>query len=341
MDFTTRVGWNSVRIFVIAKDAGYTLCNIPEIFSPKDRMKIDSECPSCIERMVRQTVDMATDDAECREVALAEAFETMHKALSPDKVPTQVAGEIQRVIRLVTGNRDPHRKWKDREMGGAKEIFAKVRPRYGNEIRSLVTLSAIGNALDFFRDIGTVEHEMLRPVSYRVDHINNVTEFLEGARSTLFMSDESMDNLMCFVPSVNLCMKRVMVLADNAGECYFDQPLVKELSQVMGVTYVVKSSPVQNDLTEEDLLLSGLYESMGARIVTSADTAGTDMSLVSPSFRSDFESSDMIIAKGMGNWETLSELPAREKVFHLLSAKCPPVARSMGVPVGSYVAMLR
>jgi uncharacterized protein with ATP-grasp and redox domains len=43
----------------------------------------------------------------------------------------------------------------------------------------------------------------------------------------------------------------------------------------------------------------------------------------------------------MGYWETLSELPARGKVFHLLKAKCGPVARSLGVPLNSYVALLR
>jgi len=304
-------------------------------------MKTDSECPACIERLARHTVDMATTDIELRREALAEALEMMRRMLSPEKVPTEVAAEIQRVIKRVTGNRDPHRKWKDNEMKEAERLFKAVRPRYANDMRSLLTLSALGNTPDFFKDIKTVEEEIMRPVTFTVDDLNKVAEFLEGARSTLLMSDPNMDNIMCFVPAVNLCVKKVMVLADNAGECFFDQPLVKELSQVMRVSYVVKSGPVQNDLTEEDLLLSGLYEKMGATVIPSADTAGTDMSLVSESFRSEFASADLVLAKGMGNWETLSELPPSGKVLHLLQAKCPPVARSLGVQLGSYVAMLR
>jgi len=304
-------------------------------------MKTDSECPACIERLARHTVDMATTDIELRREALAEALDAMRRMLSPAKVPTEVAAEIQRVIKRVTGNRDPHRKWKDNEMKEAERLFKAVRPRYANDMRSLLTLSALGNTPDFFKDIKTVEEEIMRPVTFTVDDLNKVAEFLEGARSTLLMSDPNMDNIMCFVPAVNLCVKKVMVLADNAGECFFDQPLVKELSQVMRVSYVVKSGPVQNDLTEEDLLLSGLYEKMGATVIPSADTAGTDMSLVSESFRSEFASADLVLAKGMGNWETLSELPPSGKVLHLLQAKCPPVARSLGVPLGSYVAMLR
>lgn len=304
-------------------------------------MKLDTECPECIGLMLRQTVEMATPDEECRKEAIAEATDVMQKVLSPDRVPTEIAAAIQRTIKRVTGNRDPHRTWKDREMDFARKMFEKVRPCYGSDVRSLVNLSVLGNTADFFKDIRTVEQDMQRPVKYRVDHIDKVSDFLDGARSTLFMSDEGMDNLMCFVPSINLCMKRVFFLADNAGECFFDQPLVTELAQVMGVTYVVKSAPVQNDLTEEDLLLSGLYQKLGARVIASADTAGTDLGLVSESFKEEFRTSDLVIAKGMGNWETLSELPAEGRVFHLLAAKCPPVARSLGVPVGSYVAMLR
>lgn len=304
-------------------------------------MKIEAECPACLERLARQVVEMATDDLQKRGEALAAGLDTLHKLLSPDGVPTRIAGEMQRAIRRVTGNPDPHRKWKDNELVQAKRLFDAIRPRYGNDVRSLLTVSVLGNAPDFFRDIKTVGQEMLRPVSYEVDHINRVAEFLEGARSTLFMADPAMDNLMCFVPSVKLCIKKVMFLADNAGECYFDEPLVKELSQLMQVTYVVKSAPAQNDLTEEDLLLSGIYHRLGARILKSADTAGTDMQLVSDEFRREFAAADLVLAKGMGNWETLSELPPSGKVFHLLVAKCAPVARSVGVPPGSYVAMLR
>lgn len=50
---------------------------------------------------------------------------------------------------------------------------------------------------------------------------------------------------------------------------------------------------------------------------------------------------EMEIAKGMGHYETLSELPKRRRVFYLLMAKCTPVARSAGIPKGEYAAMLR
>ena len=65
------------------------------------------------------------------------------------------------------------------------------------------------------------------------------------------------------------------------------------------------------------------------------------MALASPEFKATFESADLVIAKGMGYWETLSELPAEGKVFYLLKAKCQPVTDSLNVALNSYVALLR
>ena len=50
------------------------------------------------------------------------------------------------------------------------------------------------------------------------------------------------------------------------------------------------------------------------------------------------ERCDLVIAKGMGYYETFSELPEyRKKVFHLLMAKCKPVAKTLGVQLNEYV----
>jgi len=43
----------------------------------------------------------------------------------------------------------------------------------------------------------------------------------------------------------------------------------------------------------------------------------------------------------MGYWESLSDAPEQGKIFYCLMAKCQPVADSLGVPLNSYVALLR
>jgi len=76
-------------------------------------------------------------------------------------------------------------------------------------------------------------------------------------------------------------------------------------------------------------------------ITTGTATPGIIFSQASDEFKREFQSADLIFAKGMGYYESLSELPAQGKVFYCLMAKCQPVADSLKVPLNSYVALLR
>ncbi|MCJ7514668.1 MAG: ARMT1-like domain-containing protein, partial [Dehalococcoidia bacterium] len=134
---------------------------------------------------------------------------------------------------------------------------------------------------------------------------------------------------------------RVLYLADNAGEVFFDLPLITWMRRRASVAYVAKSAPVQNDVTLEDIRRAGLEDELGELLTTGTATPGIDFSQASAEFKQEFNSADFIFAKGMGYYESLSELPAEGKVFYCLRAKCQPVADALGVPLNSYVAMLR
>jgi uncharacterized protein with ATP-grasp and redox domains len=84
-----------------------------------------------------------------------------------------------------------------------------------------------------------------------------------------------------------------------------------------------------------------LEAELGEIIDTGTATPGIDLSQASAEFKREFSSADLIFAKGMGYYESLSELPAKGRVFYCFRAKCQPVADSLGVPLKSYVAMLR
>ena len=94
-------------------------------------------------------------------------------------------------------------------------------------------------------------------------------------------------------------------------------------------------------MTLEDVRRSGLEGEFGKVISTGIASPGIVFSLASAQFKQEFESADLIFAKGMGHYEALSELPPEGKVFYCLKAKCKPVADSLGVPINSYVAMLQ
>jgi uncharacterized protein with ATP-grasp and redox domains len=126
--------------------------------------------------------------------------------------------------------------------------------------------------------------------------------------------------------------KSVLFLGDNAGESVFDRLLIEVIEQP--VIYGVRGGPVLNDTTVEDALSVGMNEV--AKIVDNgARVPGTILSLCSNEFQTLFHSAELILAKGMGNYETLSEVNA--PIFFLLQVKCPVISNDVGAPIGSII----
>ncbi|MBE0466205.1 MAG: DUF89 family protein [Candidatus Desulforudis sp.] len=262
---------------------------------------------------MHNTAALATADPDLRARAVGEGLAVLEREFPRRRVPTQIAGEAQRVVRRVTGNADPYREAKDREIGMAARIITRIRDRFGGDYPGLMRLAALGNAVDFFKDLDTVVAQMHSPVDFVLDQTGEFLKRLDTARLVLY-------------------------LADNAAECYFDYPLLAQLAEDTEVFYVLKEGPVQNDLTMDDLVRAGFAAKVQNIITTGTDTPGLDWETVPAAVRELFERADLVLAKGMGNYETLSECGFGHKVFFLLMAKCRPVAGSLGVPLDSFVA---
>lgn len=279
-------------------------------------MQAQQACYPCLERLIRRTADLAADTPEGRARAAAAGLAVVAREFTPGVIPARVAAMAQRAVRSVSGNGDPFLPVKRKEMTVAAELAARLQQRYGADPRSLITLAAVGNSLDFFRELSEVEKEVEEKVFFAIDDIGVAIERLAGS-------------------------KRVLYLADNAGECFFDLPLLVFLRRTAVVVYAVKEAPVQNDLTIRDLEREGVLERFQPVITTGTDSPGLDWEQASAAFKKELAAADLIIAKGMGYYETLPVLNLGRPVFYLLKAKCGPVAEDIGVAVNSYVAMLK
>jgi uncharacterized protein with ATP-grasp and redox domains len=100
------------------------------------------------------------------------------------------------------------------------------------------------------------------------------------------------------------------------------------------VTVAVRGRPVINDATRADAEAAGLTERVEV-IDNGTDIPGTILPECSDFFRSRFESADLVISKGQGNYETLSDV--EKDIFFLLKAKCPVVAMDLGAELDSVV----
>jgi uncharacterized protein with ATP-grasp and redox domains len=245
--------------------------------------------------------------------ARKEAINLLQQEYSSEIVPAHLSTKILRHIKNITGCSNPFREIKRKEIDFAKK-FSNMSANLPQNLISLIEFSAIGNTLDFFK----------KPESL----LETIDKFPGFARENVDIFAERLTKT-----------KRILFLADNAGECFFDEPLVTFLNKRAEVTYVVKGLPVQNDMTYEDLEYASMANRMGRILSTEDDSVGIDIKTASNQILEELNKSDLIVTKGMGNYETLSELPYTDKTFYILMAKCRPVASSLHVPLNSYVAI--
>lgn len=279
-------------------------------------MKATDCCHGCLQRLVYQAVNMATCDEQVRQKAIEAGLETLERKFSTSEVTVTIAIKVLSVMQGITHNPDPYRARKEQEMAIAEELYDEVKSQYESDFEGCLKLAAAANTMDFFKDPALVRDEMKKPVAFTIDDSQLLEARLREA-------------------------KRILYLADNAGEIYFDLPFLRWMRRFAEVTYVVKPAPVQNDVTLEDIRKAGLESAFGRVITTGVACPGVLLALASDEFRQEFASAGLIFTKGMGYYETLSEYPGVGKVFYCLMAKCQPVANALRVPLNSYVAMLR
>jgi hypothetical protein len=259
------------------------------------------------------TLGLATQDPDLRMAARTAALAIIDEEIALGAIPALIANRFHLEIKNITGNPDPFRPHKEAETAFLDRHFQTVAPTFPENLESLLKLAVLGNAVDFFRSPAEVAEEFSHDITFAISHLEIFQDLLQEDPGLL------------------------LYLADNAGEQHFDAPLVRHLRDCgWQVLYVVKGGPIQNDLTRADLESSGLHLPLEPVLETGAQTVGLVLSETSPDFREAFDRARLILAKGMGHFETLGHLPD-PRLFFLLQAKCRPVAQALGLPQGSFV----
>lgn len=115
----------------------------------------------------------------------------------------------------------------------------------------------------------------------------------------------------------------LIFLHDNCGEIVLDKLLIETLLRLhpgKKIVSVVRGAPVLNDATMEDAEEIGLTELVEVVKNGVPDVAGTDMRLLPADLRARLEAAGMLIAKGQGNFETLTD--SGLNVYFLFLSKC-------------------
>jgi len=269
-------------------------------------MKTFLECLPCMMQQALRAGRMATDDDNKVKKILDEVG-ALIKDIPMYSTPAESGALVYQRIREITGVVDPYLKIKKESIKQAKALYPELKEevkKSGNPLLTAIRIAIAGNVIDF-------------GMSKKFSLVEDVQKILKQDFAILDFQD--------FENRLNNAQS-ILYLGDNAGESVFDKILIEELGKP--VTYVVREIPVINDVVYQDAIDSGFDKV--AEIISSGTTApGTILHLCTDEFNQRFDKADIIISKGQGNYEGLSNVD--RSVFFLLKAKCPVIADDIGV----------
>jgi damage-control phosphatase, subfamily I len=274
-------------------------------------MKIQDTCRGCLQGLVRKTVTLSGGTQRLLDRALSHLDTYLNAAPSP--TPPAIANKLLFFIREQTGVWDPYATIKYREYKEAMHFLKQHEHWDIMSFGDLVRLSALGNSTDFF--VGG----SFSPGPVSLDGPLDVLE--DAVRSR---KDE------------------ILMLGDNMGDLLLDMPLVHFLEKLgHPVFYAVKEHPVQNDVSREDITHFGLNRMHHRIISTGVAHVGLAKEDMAGEIDRLWKGVGPVIAKGMGNFETLSEFDDERQVVYIMKVKCPAVASALDSSIGTYIARVR
>lgn len=284
-------------------------------------MRFTEDCFACLLSRVEYECRLATDD-EARVMAAVDACETLLRTIREDDCAAPViACRIHRHAYQHIGCRDPYRDLKTLNNQEALQALHRVAPSL-RTFRDRCLAAVIANTLDY----GSRMHR--------------VTDDFIGFFAREFASGFSIDH----TDEIERCASRVVYLTDNCGEILFDRLVVESLKAAGShVTCIVRGAPILNDATLEDALRFGfdrIADDLFVNTMNGIAEFGLNPRFIPPAVSDALDSATLLIAKGMANYESLTEWRDLPPVGYLMSVKCSPIARSVGVPVGSRIALL-
>ncbi len=287
-------------------------------------MRVHTDCVPCLMKRIlfqSRLVEGADEKASVENglKAFADSFDYSRKSVD-------IASEVHRASYSILG-KDPYHDLKIRadDVAGRFMDFAQdYVDSSEDKLRASVMVAVIGNIMDFGSTGGIDDPSVFESI------------FQDLIDQGLGMDDTDRIGSILDKPGT------IVYMFDNCGESQLDKIFIRYLrSRGKRVVGVVRGEPILNDVTMEDAIRSGLDKELDRILTTGTFYVGIDWNDVPEDVMEEINSCDMIIAKGMGNYESLSEEDLPVPIAHILRSKCVPVANSIGVPLNQNVVYVR
>ncbi|MEA3239816.1 MAG: ARMT1-like domain-containing protein [Candidatus Bipolaricaulota bacterium] len=286
-------------------------------------MKVYLDCFPCFMRQALDAARMATDNPAVQRDVLDRVAELL-PTVPFQSTPIDIGQLVHRVVMEVTGVTDPYAKVKK----DSNDLGLKLYPRLKKRVRisedpllTALKIAGAGNIIDFGPKLTLDPNGSIEQI-VNDSFTRALQEPLDSAQYLAFKEELAVAN-------------EILYLGDNTGEIVCDRILIEELVQRgKKVTFVTRGAPTINDATLADARYVGL-DNMTAVIANGSDAPGTRLVDCSPEFTAAFQSARLIISKGQGNFEGLSDVLA--PIFFLFKVKCPVIAQETEAEIGEVV----
>lgn len=275
-------------------------------------MKTYLDCFPCFMTQALRAARLATND-ETKIKIILDQVGCKIKEMSANATPAENGAKVYEIVRNVTGVNDSYKQIKQNSIKEAKQMYSYLKNKIlqsENPLETAIRIAIAGNIIDF-------------GVSTDFNLKQDVEKIL--LQDFAFFDFENFKNQL-------IKAKTILYIGDNAGESVFDRLFIETINKK--TIYAVREIPVINDSVMEDAINSGL-DQVATLISSGSKAPGTLLNQCSNEFLEIFNSADVVISKGQGNYEGLSD--ADRSVFFLLKAKCQIIANHLNVPVGSII----
>ena len=284
-------------------------------------MQVFPECVPCLTSRVLYEAKLSSTDFATQLKAEEAAVKTMCRMGFEGPIAL-LSTEVHRAVYRILGDDDPYRHVKRLANETAVKLLPTVQSLIqtsSDPFRSAVIAAIIGNTFDF----GVLGFEV-------------ATDDFEKEVATIYRHGLDIDDTDAIKPLLN----DVVYVADNVGEIVYDGLLIEQMRKLGArVTLVVRGGSILTDATMEDVWEFGLDKVADGVMTTGSNAIGIKLDEIPAELRDILPRASLIIAKGMANYEMLSEYSFKP-VAYLMRVKCAPVAESVGARVGDFIAKL-
>jgi uncharacterized protein with ATP-grasp and redox domains len=287
-------------------------------------LKIWPDCIPCIMRMSLNTArTVMKTDAEIKSFMDQLLQLSYFRENDWDVTSPEIIRDVWLMLHQISGTQDPLQKMKKEQNDAARKVYPFAKDhvlKSSDPLGEAVKFAIAGNSIDIMKG-----------------KIKTPTREAINALHQSALKPKDMNILRKRIQQA----KKIVYISDNCGEIFFDKLLVEtyKTDRDADTTFITRALPVLNDATLSDAMSAGMDKV--ARVIgngISEPFPGTTLSKLSPAAQKCIDEADLVISKGGGNYDTLTEeITLKGKISFLFEAKCEPYSIIYKVPLGNLI----